>query len=185
MDVAVELSSARTIAGLSVRELARRSGVAHSQILRIERGESDPSVGTLEALLGACGRGLVVVDGSSLGSIKASRLKAGVLTPSEALTRYAAAILEAAAMWGVDEVRQIPWAAIVESSPVEVDEDDVEEDEVVLLLSGSARMRERMVLPHLTGEFGRLLGWPVQLFYDEPGDERFEFLRGQAVSIRS
>ena len=45
---------ARRRAGLSQRELARRSGVPQSSISRIERGQISPTVDTLERLLRAC-----------------------------------------------------------------------------------------------------------------------------------
>lgn len=52
------LRDARTRAGLTQRELARRTGVAQPTIARIEAGVADPRVGTLERLLAACGRSL-------------------------------------------------------------------------------------------------------------------------------
>jgi transcriptional regulator with XRE-family HTH domain len=49
------LSDARRQAGLSQRELARRAGTSQAAIARIETGRQDPSLGTLERLLAACG----------------------------------------------------------------------------------------------------------------------------------
>ncbi len=46
---------ARTRAGLSQRELARRAGTAQSVVARIELGHTDPSAGTLAKLLAAAG----------------------------------------------------------------------------------------------------------------------------------
>jgi transcriptional regulator with XRE-family HTH domain len=46
---------ARTRAGLSQRELARRAGAAQSAVSRIEGGKTDPSTGTLASLLAAAG----------------------------------------------------------------------------------------------------------------------------------
>src|SRR5947207_15195676 len=45
---------ARRRAGLSQRELARRSGVPQPSISRIERGVGSPTVDTLERLLRVC-----------------------------------------------------------------------------------------------------------------------------------
>jgi transcriptional regulator with XRE-family HTH domain len=59
---------ARLGAGLSQRELARRSGVPQASISRIERGLVSPRTETLDRLLRACGRdvGLVVRPGTGL-----------------------------------------------------------------------------------------------------------------------
>ena len=46
---------ARRRAGLTQRELARRSGVPQPSISKIERGVISPTVDTLERLLRACG----------------------------------------------------------------------------------------------------------------------------------
>lgn len=49
------LLSARTRAGLTQRELARRSGAAQSMVARIEGGRTNPTWGTLISLLAAAG----------------------------------------------------------------------------------------------------------------------------------
>lgn len=49
------LHAARRRAGLTQRELARRSGTAQSVIARIERGQTSPTWDTLARLLGAAG----------------------------------------------------------------------------------------------------------------------------------
>ena len=53
---------ARRRAGLSQRELARKSGIPQSSISRIERGLISPTVDTLERLIRACGMELEPVD---------------------------------------------------------------------------------------------------------------------------
>ncbi len=59
---------ARLGAGLSQRELARRSGVPQAAISRIERDLVSPRTETLDRLLGACGKdvGLIVRPGTGL-----------------------------------------------------------------------------------------------------------------------
>jgi transcriptional regulator with XRE-family HTH domain len=59
---------ARLGAGLSQRELARRSGVPQAAISRIERGIVSPRTETLDRLLRACGKdvGLIVRPGTGL-----------------------------------------------------------------------------------------------------------------------
>lgn len=67
MDARSIVLEARLEAGLSQRELARRSGVPQA-ISRIERGLVSPRVDTLDRLLRACGKdvGLVVRPGTGL-----------------------------------------------------------------------------------------------------------------------
>lgn len=55
MSSAVWVYGARRAAGLSQRELGRKSGVAQSAVARIERGQQIPRADTLERLLTACG----------------------------------------------------------------------------------------------------------------------------------
>ena len=49
------LRAAREQAGLTQRELARRSGTSQSVVARIEQGRTDPSSATLARLLAAAG----------------------------------------------------------------------------------------------------------------------------------
>jgi transcriptional regulator with XRE-family HTH domain len=54
-DAAGLLREARTRAGLTQRELAKRARTAQSVVARIERGQSDPSWDTLLRLIAATG----------------------------------------------------------------------------------------------------------------------------------
>ena len=56
MRIGVQLSEARSAAGMSLDVLARKSGVAKTTILRIERGRSNPSIATVDRLANALGR---------------------------------------------------------------------------------------------------------------------------------
>ncbi|MEP7215761.1 MAG: helix-turn-helix transcriptional regulator [Anaerolineaceae bacterium] len=58
---------ARASAGLSLRSLAERAGVATSTVLRIEAGQVDPTVGMLARLVGAAGQELEVATRRSPG----------------------------------------------------------------------------------------------------------------------
>ena len=49
------LARARSRAGLTQRELARRAGTSQSVVARIERGQTDPGAATLERLLAETG----------------------------------------------------------------------------------------------------------------------------------
>jgi transcriptional regulator with XRE-family HTH domain len=55
MSAATYVNQARRAAGLSQRDLSRRTGVPQSAIARIERGQQVPRADTLEKLLKACG----------------------------------------------------------------------------------------------------------------------------------
>ena len=55
MSAATYVNQARRAAGLSQRELSRRTGVPQSAIARIERGLQVPRADTLARLLKACG----------------------------------------------------------------------------------------------------------------------------------
>ena len=58
---------ARGRARLTQRQLAAKSGIPQETIARIERGRSDPRVGTLDRLLAACEFGLEVMPRLGIG----------------------------------------------------------------------------------------------------------------------
>ena len=58
MSAAVIIREARTAAGLTQAELARRAGTSQPAVVRYETGETSPSVATLERLLRAAGQRL-------------------------------------------------------------------------------------------------------------------------------
>lgn len=60
MDAGTLLKAARSQAGLSQRELARRAGTSQSAIAAVESGRKQPSVATLTRWLGATGRQLAL-----------------------------------------------------------------------------------------------------------------------------
>jgi predicted transcriptional regulator len=55
LNAARALKNARTMAGLTQRELARRADTSQSVVARIESGVTDPSTATLTRLLAAAG----------------------------------------------------------------------------------------------------------------------------------
>lgn len=89
---ATVLHSARSRAGLSQRELARRAGTAQSVVARIEGGQTSPTWDTLERLLGAAG---YAVDPVLIpGAVDTSHMLADVarvlaLTPEDRLRELA------------------------------------------------------------------------------------------------
>jgi transcriptional regulator with XRE-family HTH domain len=87
MSAATYLNQARRAAGLSQRELSRRTGVPQSAIARIERGLQVPRVDTVERLLKACGFELRLgpIRG---GGVDRSQLREWIeLAPPERLER--------------------------------------------------------------------------------------------------
>jgi predicted nucleotidyltransferase/DNA-binding XRE family transcriptional regulator len=60
MDAATLIRDARGAAGLSQRELAKIAGTSQPAIVRYERGTSVPTLTTLDRLLEACGRRVVL-----------------------------------------------------------------------------------------------------------------------------
>lgn len=85
MDTATALRTARKVARLSQRELARRAGVPQPTVARIEARAVSPRVATLDRLLAVCGVGLTVAPrpgaGVDPGPIRALLAR----TPSERL----------------------------------------------------------------------------------------------------
>lgn len=96
MDVARTLREARIRAGLTQRELAKRSGTSQATVSAYERGRKEPSVRTLARLLAAAGARLSVTPGANavVRPSPAERARAGrqlvdVLLLAEALpTRH-------------------------------------------------------------------------------------------------
>ncbi len=60
MEAKRTVRQARTRAGLSLRELARRSGTSHATIVAYEAGEKVPSVATLDRIVRRAGFSLEV-----------------------------------------------------------------------------------------------------------------------------
>lgn len=87
MSAATYVNQARRAAGLSQRELSRRTGVPQSAIARIERGQQVPRVDTLEKLLKACGFELRLGPARG-GGVDLSQIDEWLdLTPAERLER--------------------------------------------------------------------------------------------------
>ena len=88
MDAAGMVKMARRRAGLSQRELARRSGVAQPTISRVESGRMSPTFDTLNALVEACGMQIAVLDRGSDGADVAMVQDLLRMTPAERLAYH-------------------------------------------------------------------------------------------------
>lgn len=85
MEAAAALRRARTDAGLSQRDLARRAGVAQPAIARIEQGRVTPRVDTLTHLLTACGYDLATAPRPGQGIDRSVIRRLLRLSPRERL----------------------------------------------------------------------------------------------------
>ncbi len=84
------LSMARRRAGLSQRELSRRTGIPQATISRIENRVVSPTFDTLQPLISACGLSLIVSEKTSEGVDRTLIHEALRRTPAERL-RYSVA----------------------------------------------------------------------------------------------
>ena len=89
MRAASQVNQARRAAGLSQRELSRRTGVPQSAIARIEGGRQIPRADTLEKLLKACGFELRLAPARG-GGVDRSQIEEWLeFAPAERLRRAA------------------------------------------------------------------------------------------------
>ena len=84
-NLAATLTAHRKAAGMSMRELSRRAGISVAYVSKIEKGRTNPTVDTLEALLTALGCRITLGVDSGVEAIPqapplnlASRVQAGV-----------------------------------------------------------------------------------------------------------
>jgi predicted transcriptional regulator len=99
-----ELRNARRRAGLSQRALATRTGVAQPTIARIERGQDDPRVRTLDRLLRACDETLATVPLAGSGIDRTEIRVLLALTPAQ---RVASVVDEARVLDRLTHARRI------------------------------------------------------------------------------
>lgn len=83
MDTRSIVLEARLGAGLSQRELARRSSVPQAAISRIEHGLVSPRVETLDRLLRACGKDVRLIERPGRDVDRTLILERLRLTPAE------------------------------------------------------------------------------------------------------
>jgi transcriptional regulator with XRE-family HTH domain len=123
------ISGARTLAGLSIRELGRRTGVSAAQLSRIEAGRvRQPSIDTLVAVATAVGRSpkaLLIVSGHISGRerLVALRQMLGLRPNGEPDPNSTSDLIEA-----VEDVFDEP---LFEEARALVQQDDPPEDELL------------------------------------------------------
>lgn len=86
------IRDARQRHGLDQRALARRAGTSQAQISRIERGETSPTVETVERLLASLGEELrLAADPLPTGNVPPAELRAQFVetTPEQRLAQVA------------------------------------------------------------------------------------------------
>ena len=103
MSIAELVLEARQEAGLTQRELAALAGTSQPAVNRYEHGIQLPTLPTLERLLRACDRELVVGSRSGRGPVHSAR--GGVGTTAARLRACRGRLLEAARRNGIRNVR--------------------------------------------------------------------------------
>lgn len=84
------VAKTRRAEGLTQADLARRIGTTQSAIARLETGRSNPTVGTVERALRACGHTLEPRAKAFRDSVDESLIAAGMrMTPAERLAHHA------------------------------------------------------------------------------------------------
>ena len=85
MSVALMISEARHASGLSQAVLAERLSTTQSAVSRWERGHDEPRLSTLDAILRACGRRLVITSEDADDVDRAQIRQQLAMTPDQRL----------------------------------------------------------------------------------------------------
>lgn len=87
LDVAPMIRKARQESGLSQAALAQKLSTTQSAVSRWERGHDEPRLSTLESILGACGRSLVLsTEQAVLDDVDRAQIRQQLaMTPDERL----------------------------------------------------------------------------------------------------
>lgn len=119
-DLRKMLRQARTDANLSQVQLAERAGTSQPALARYESGAALPTLPTLERLLAACGRRIQIEAprlSESSASTRASSIRGQLGPQAERLRRRRHALLKAARMHGVTQLRVFGSLARGEAGP--------------------------------------------------------------------
>jgi predicted nucleotidyltransferase/DNA-binding XRE family transcriptional regulator len=105
MNVAATLRQARTRAGLSQAEVAKRAGTSQPALARYETGAALPTIPTLERLLSGCGQRLELRSSDANEQSTSASSVRGQLGPlAHRLRRRRSRLLESARAHGVRRV---------------------------------------------------------------------------------
>lgn len=154
MDVAATVRQARTHAGLSQADLARRTGTSQSALARYETGAALPTLPTLERLLRGCGQRLELrVSEADERATGASSARSALGPLAQRLRRRRRRLLDSARAHGVRRVRVFGSIARDEAGPTS----DVD------LLVELAPDRTLLDLVGFRAEAAEILGIPVDV----------------------
>src|SRR5690348_58441 len=93
------IRKSRTAAGLTQAELAARAGLTQSAVARLERGRANPTIATLDNVIAATGRRLVLAAESHRGSFDEGQLLERLaMTPAQRLANFTASSRNLAAL---------------------------------------------------------------------------------------
>lgn len=161
-EAAVILRSAREHAHLSARELAARCGMAASTVTRIERGEINPTVATLDALVQATGAHLII------------EIRHAPQPPTiDELRRHRTAIIEAVEARGGSNVRVF---GSVARNTATVDSD-------VDLLIDIGAGHGLLTVEQIADDLDTLLPWKVDLLTSGAAHGRLRHVLDDAVPL--
>jgi len=104
MNVATTVRQARTRAGLSQAELAKKAGTSQPALARYEKGVALPTIPTLERLLSGCGQRLELRSSDATGRTSASSVRGQLGPLAQQLRRCRSRLLDSARAHGVRRV---------------------------------------------------------------------------------
>jgi transcriptional regulator with XRE-family HTH domain len=112
------LKAHRKAAGLSMRELSRRSDISTAYISSLEKGTRNPTIDTLDALFGAMGQRISIRVGTGIESVPekpplnlASRLSATIQASSPEALELFSQLLGAMALASPGEAQEM-WRSL-------------------------------------------------------------------------
>ncbi len=118
MNVAATVQHARTRAGLSQADLARKAGTSQPALARYETGAALPTLPTLERLLRGCGQLLELrISDADKRTTSASSVRAQLGPLAQQLRRNRRGLLDSARAHGVRRVRVFGSIARDEAGP--------------------------------------------------------------------
>jgi uncharacterized protein len=154
MNVAATIHRARTRAGLSQAELAKRAGTSQPALARYETGVALPTIPTLERLLRGCGQQLELrTSGVDQRTTSVNSVRSQLGSLAQQLRRHRRHLLESARAHGVRRVRVFGSIARDEAGPTS----DVD------LLVELAPGRTLLDLLGFRDQAAELLGIPVDV----------------------